>query len=158
MTASAETPSPATEHEVLASVRKEFDWMAKLDASHVAIAIKGSVLTLAGEVPAPAQVRYATEAALRVQGVSSVANDITVRVPFKAVQPDREIATAVFESIFWTAVIPRERVKIVVTDQVVTLSGDLDSSFQRQEAERVARRIVGVREVRNDVLIVVKSV
>jgi len=151
MTTSALTPSRAAEHDVLASVRKEFDWTAELDASHVAIAIDGAVLTLAGEVPALAQVRYATKAALRVKGVSSVANDITVRVPFKAVQPDREIATAVFESIFWTSVVPRDCVKIDVTDQVVTLSGELEWNFQRQEAERVARRIVGVRQVRNDI-------
>jgi len=153
MTTSAGSHSHATEHEVLASVRKEFDWTAELDASHIAVAVEGEVVTLSGEVPALAQVRYATKAALRIKGVSSVANDITVRVPWKAVQPDREIATAVFDSIYWTAVVPRDRIKIDVTDRIVTLTGELDWNFQRQEAERVARSIVGVQQVRNDIIL-----
>lgn len=39
--------------------------------------------------------------------------------------------------------VPRDRIKIDVSDQVVTLTGELEWNFQRQEAERDARRIVG---------------
>jgi osmotically-inducible protein OsmY len=143
--------------DVLAAVKKEFDWQPQIDASHIAIAIDGAVISLTGEVPSLEQVRYATRAALGVKGVSSVANDLTVRLPWKSAQTDREIAQAVFDSIFWTSVVPRDRIKIAVTDQVVALSGDLDWNFQRQAAEKIARRIVGVHRVDNGVVLVERA-
>ncbi|MGV8882333.1 MAG: BON domain-containing protein [Rhodoglobus sp.] len=150
MSVSTKTATRSTDHDILDLVRREFDWSPQLDASHVAIAVDGAVITLSGEVPALTQVRVATEAALRVKGVSSVANDVTVRLPWKDVHPDRELATAVFDAIFWNTTIPRDRVKIDVSDRIVTLSGELDWNYQRQAAESVAHTIVGVHEVRNE--------
>ena len=143
--------------DVLAAVKKEFDWAPEIDASHITVAIDGAVISLTGEVPSLEQVRYATRAALGVKGVTSVANDITVRLPWKSAQTDREIAQAVFDSIFWTSVVPRDRIKIAVTDQVVALSGELDWNFQRQAAEKIARRIVGVHRVVNGILLVERA-
>jgi osmotically-inducible protein OsmY len=145
------------DHDVLVAVKKEFDWAPEIDASHIVVAIDGAVISLTGEVPSLEQVRYATRAALGVKGVTSVANDITVRLPWKSAQTDREIAQAVFDSIFWTSVVPRDRIKIAVTDQVVALSGELDWNFQRQAAEKIARRIVGVHRVINGILLVERA-
>ncbi len=113
--------------------------------------MNGSVVSLSGEGRALEQIDYVTSAALRVHGVSAVVNDVSVRIARKAAHPDRGIAEAVKDSIFWMALVPFEQVQIVVSDEVVRLGGELDGNFQRREAKDVARRIVGVQRVDNEI-------
>jgi osmotically-inducible protein OsmY len=131
------------------AVRREFEWCVELDASHIIIGVTDSVVELSGEVPSLPEVHHASAAALRVRGVSAVANDISVRVPFRSARPDREIAKAIHDALFWDSVVPRDRVKVEVSDCRVILTGEVEYNFQRQEAERVASRTVGVRGVDN---------
>ena len=129
------------------AVIKEFAWTADLDASHIIVAAKDSAVELAGHVPSLAQVQCATRAAFRVKGVTAVANDLSVHLPYRSTKSDRDIAVAVRDAIKWNAVVPPDSVTIAVTDRVVTLAGQVDYNFQRQEAERIATHTIGVRSV-----------
>jgi osmotically-inducible protein OsmY len=99
--------------------------------------------------------RWAAEdAAHRVKGVKAVANDIEVRLSTVDEKTDQDIAKAVVRAIEWDAFIPVDKLDVTVSKGWVTLKGDVEWQYQKQDAERVVRRIQGVKGVSN--LIVVR--
>jgi osmotically-inducible protein OsmY len=96
----------------------------------------------------------AEEAAHRVRGVKAVANDIEVRLPTSSERPDPEIAAAAVRALEWDAAIPIDKLDVTVSKGWVTLRGEVEWQYQKQDAERVVRRLQGVRGVSN--LIVVR--
>lgn len=140
-----------SDKDVREAVRHELAWDPDIDDGHLIVSVKDAIVELTGEVPVLDQVRRATRAALRVKGVSAVVNDVSVRVPFRPTHTDSEIAKAVRDAVFWNSRVPRECVSIAVTDRVVTLSGEVEWNFQRQEAQRIAEHTVGVTRVDNQV-------
>lgn len=58
---------------------------------------------------------------------------------------DRALAHAVRTALRGTATVPHERLWVTVTDRWVTLKGTVDRWSQREAAERVVRRLAGVR-------------
>jgi osmotically-inducible protein OsmY len=122
--------------------------------NEVGVAVKDGVVTLAGVVDTYGKRWAAEEAAHRVRGVKAVANDLEVRLPSSAERTDPDIAAAVVRALEWDAVLPVERLDVTVSKGWVTLKGDLEWQYQRNDAERVVRRIQGVKGVTN--LITVK--
>jgi VCBS repeat-containing protein len=53
----------------------------------------------------------------------------------------------------WNVSVPQSRISVKVDHGVVTLSGDVDWLFERDEAERAIRRLSGVRDVVNTVTV-----
>ena len=112
------------------------------------------VVTLAGTVDSYIKRWAAEEAAHRVRGVKAVANDIDVRLPISAERTDADIAAAALHALEWDAMLPTDRIQVTVSKGWVTLKGEVDWQYQRQDAERAVRHLVGVRGVSN--LIAVK--
>ncbi|TFC48885.1 BON domain-containing protein [Cryobacterium shii] len=133
--------------EVQAEVSDELNWMPGLDPAHIGVSVNDGVVTLAGEVSNHAERIAATEAALRVRGVTAVADDLTVRSSAVAEHTDTEIARAVQNALSWTAGIPRDAVKAEARDHIVTLSGTVDWNYQREAARAAVERISGVHLV-----------
>jgi osmotically-inducible protein OsmY len=91
----------------------------------------------------------AEEAALRVRGVKAVANDIEVRLPALAERTDADIAEAALHALKWDAFVPEDSVKVKVSNGWVTLEGEVEYQYQRNDAEWAVRRLTGVRGVTN---------
>jgi osmotically-inducible protein OsmY len=108
------------------------------------------VVTLTGWVDSCSKKWAAEEAAHRVRGVKAVANDIEVRVS----STDADIAAAAVRALEWDAFVPVEKLDVTVSKGWVTLKGEVEWQFQKQDAERVVRRLSGVKGVTN--LITVK--
>ena len=96
----------------------------------------------------------AEEAAHRVHGVKAVANDIEVRLPFSSQRTDADIAEAAVRALEWDAFLPTDKIDVTVSKGWVTLKGTLEWQYQKDDAERVVRRLTGVTGVTN--LITVK--
>jgi osmotically-inducible protein OsmY len=143
-----------TDEEIQRAVLDELKWEPRVNPSEIGVAVKEGVVTLSGWVDSYTKRWVAEEAAHRVRGVKAVANDIEVRLPISSERPDPEIAAAVVRAIEWDAAISTEGIQVTVSKGWVTLRGDVEWQFQREDAERVARRIAGVRGVTN--LIVVR--
>jgi osmotically-inducible protein OsmY len=111
--------------------------------------VKDAVVTLTGWVDSYTKRWAAEDAARRVRGVKAVANDIEVRLPSSAEKTDAEIAAAAVKALEWDAFLPPDRVKLTVSKGFVTLEGNVDWQFQKQDAERVVRRLTGVKGVSN---------
>lgn len=145
--------APLADTALREAVIKEFNWSAELDHSHILVAVNDSVVELAGHVPSLAQVQCATRAAFRVKGVVAVANDLSVHLPYKSTKSDGDIALAVSHALRWNNVVPQDRVTVAVTDRAVTLAGEVEYNFQRQEAERIATHTIGVNRVDNRIML-----
>ena len=49
----------------------------------------------------------------------------------------------------WDALLPAERIKVTVSKGWITLDGEVEWQFQKEDAEKVVRRLIGVRGVIN---------
>jgi osmotically-inducible protein OsmY len=138
-----------TDQEIQRNVLDELKWDARVQPNEIGVAVKDGVVTLTGWVDSYTKKWAAEEAAHRVKGVRAVANDIEVRIPALSERTDADIAAAVSRAIEWDAMVPPDRVKVTVSKGWVTLEGGVEWQFEKEAAERAARRITGVRGVTN---------
>lgn len=144
------TATPAvTDQQIQRDVLEEFKWDPRLLPNEIGVAVKDGVVTLTGWVDSYTKKWAAEDAAHRVRGVKAVANDIEVRLPISSERTDADIAAAAVRALEWDAAIPVQNVDVTVSKGWVTLRGDVDWQFQKEDAERVVRRLLGVRGVTN---------
>jgi osmotically-inducible protein OsmY len=143
-----------TDEQIQHEVLRELSFDPSVQPNEIGVAVKDGVVTLTGTVDSFLKRLAAEEAAHRVRGVKAVANDIEVRLPTTSERTDADIAAAVTRALDWDAFIDTDRIEVTVSKGWVTLKGEVEFGFQRADAERVARRVMGVRGVSN--LIVVK--
>jgi osmotically-inducible protein OsmY len=138
-----------TDEQIQRDVLDELKWDARVRPNEIGVVVKDGVVTLTGWVDSYTKKWAAEEAAQRVRGVKAVANDIEVRLPSSAERTDADIAAAAVRSLEWDAFVPTDRLKVTVSKGWVTLEGEVDWQFQKEDAERVVRRLSGVRGVSN---------
>jgi osmotically-inducible protein OsmY len=138
-----------TDEQIQRDVLEELKWDARVQPNEIGVAVKDSIVTLTGWVDSFTKMGAAVVAALRVPGVKAVANDIEVRLPFESERTDADIAAAARQALEWDAAIPRDAVKVTAGKGWVTLEGEVEWEYQKEDAERVVRRLTGVRGVTN---------
>ena len=143
-----------TDSEIRHDVQRALDRETLLDASVIAVAVEDGVVTLRGEVRSLFGKHDAERVALRVYGVQAVANDLVIQSAEVKHPNDTEIAQAVVDALTWDALVPLHKVRVVVADRWVTLSGTLQWEYQRTCAERTAARVKGVRGVSNTITLI----
>jgi osmotically-inducible protein OsmY len=141
-----------TDEEIQRDVLAELKWDAQLQPNEIGVMVKDGVVTLTGWVDSYLKKWAAEDAAHRVPGVKAVANDIEVRLSTQ--RTDSDIAAAAVHALEWDAGIPSDKIQVTVSKGWVTLRGEVEWEYQREEAERVVRRLTGVTGVTN--LITVK--
>jgi osmotically-inducible protein OsmY len=138
-----------TDEQIQKDVLRELEFDARVQPNEIGVAVKNGVVTLTGWVDSYLKRWAAEDAAHRVQGVKAVANDIEVKLQTSAERTDADIAAAVTRALEWDAFVPMDKIDVTVSKGWVTLKGEVEWGFQRADAERVVRRITGVRGVSN---------
>jgi osmotically-inducible protein OsmY len=138
-----------TDEEIQRDILDELRWDARVQPNEIGVAVKDGIVTLSGWVNSYGKKWAAEEAAHRVLGVKAVANDIEVRLPTSAERTDADIAAAARNALEWDSIVPADRIKVTVSKGWVTLDGEVQWNFEREDAERVVRRLSGVRGVSN---------
>jgi osmotically-inducible protein OsmY len=141
-----------TDEEIQRDVLAELKWDAQVQPNEIGVSVKDGVVVLTGWVDSYLKKWAAEESAHRVPGVKAVANDIEVRLPSE--RTDADIAAAAIRALEWDAGIPSDKIEVTVSKGWVTLKGEVEWQYQKEDAERVLRRLSGVKGVTN--LIVVK--
>jgi osmotically-inducible protein OsmY len=136
-----------TDEEIRDDVLAELKWDPQVQASEIGVAVKDGVATLTGWVDSYLKKWRAEEDTQRVAGVKAVANDIEVKLATE--RTDADIAAAAVRALEWDANTLAGKVSVVVSKGWVTLKGEVEWQFQRQEAESVVRRLRGVTGVSN---------
>lgn len=143
-----------TDEEIQRDVIAELRWDARVKPNEIGVQVKGGVVTLTGWVDSYMKKWAAEEAAHRVKGVKAVANDVEVRLPGDSQRTDADIAAAVAQALESDASMRLEKLDVTVSKGWVTLQGEVEWQYQKEDPERVVRRITGVKGVTN--LIAVK--
>jgi osmotically-inducible protein OsmY len=130
------------------AVMRQLDWDPEVDTSAIGVTAKNGTVTLTGFIDSYSGKLAAERAAKRVHGVRAVANDVEVRLRLERSDPD--IAQDAARALELRSTIP-DGVQAVVHTGHVTLTGNVESLFQKQSAENAVRHIRGVRGVLNHI-------
>jgi Predicted periplasmic or secreted lipoprotein len=128
------------------AVIAEIDADPAVHAWEVGVAAEDGVITLSGTVGSLAVKISAENAAKRVAGVRSVANDLRVRAMNE--RTDTDIAREAAHRLRNNVAIP-VTVQAVVSDGYVTLDGLVTWTHQRAAAETAVKYLRGVKGVTN---------
>lgn len=141
-------------------VAEELAFDPSVHSSDIAVAAKDGIVTLTGKVPSYAGKIAAEKAAKRVSGVKAIALEIEVELPAFHKRNDTEIAAAAVNALAWEATFPHDTITVKVERGWLTLEGRAEWQFQKDNAERAVRHLIGVVGVANLVTVAsrVKSV
>jgi osmotically-inducible protein OsmY len=139
-----------TDDELQDWVREELCWHPKVDSAAIAVSASDGEVTLRGTVGSFRQKREAQKAAERVYGVTSVHNELEVRILDKHGRQDTDLPGAVLQAMALDGLIPRS-VDAKADSGLVTLTGTAAWQYQREEAEFVAGNVPGVVDVDNQI-------
>ncbi|MDQ0028693.1 BON domain-containing protein [Arthrobacter bambusae] len=142
------TNVPRSDHELQQAVLNELDWTPEVDASHIGVTAISGAVTLTGEVSSYSARLAAKKAALRVRGVTALADELTVHYLGGPVT-DTDIAEAALGVLRRNAVVPEGAVTAEVRNHAITLTGDVDWNYEREAAARAVEHLRGVRSVEN---------
>ncbi len=140
-----------TDSEIKKDVEDELRWDPDIDATDIAVAVKSGVVSLTGFVRSYMQKMQAEKDVKRVAGVTGIANDLEVRLPYINKRPDPEIARDAVQAIQNELPYSSQFIKVVVKDGWVTLEGDLEWNYQRERAERAVRGLRGATGITNSI-------
>ncbi|MGZ4820759.1 MAG: BON domain-containing protein [Terriglobales bacterium] len=135
--------------DIQQDVLAELKWDAQVQPNEVGVSVKDGIVTLTGYVDSYLKKWAAEDAAHRVRGVKAVANDIEVRLAPTSERTDTDIAAAAVRALEWDAFINIDKLDVTVSKGWITIKGDVEWQYQKQEAERVVRRLTGVKGVTN---------
>jgi osmotically-inducible protein OsmY len=135
-----------TDKKIEYTIQNELEWEPGLDGSRVHPVVHQGIVGLAGVVHTPVERYRAENAALRAPGVRAVADELVVESKIEERQTTR-IARAMLTALKACPGLPHHRIKIVVRDGIVRLSGDVDTDFQKAAAIRAVRDLPGVEDV-----------
>jgi osmotically-inducible protein OsmY len=122
-------------------------------APHIGVGADHGTVTLSGEVSTHAERNVAHAAALAEWGVHSVADDISVREPWRSIDNDTDIARAAQVALLKADGVPTDHVVAEVSDHVLTLTGSVASVAERMAAEQAVSYLRSVRSIDNRVTI-----
>ena len=138
-----------TDLELQKDVIEELKWESSIKASDIGVSVTNGVVTLSGHVDSFTKKKAVENAALRVAGVSAVAEDIVVRLGATDKKSDTEVAQAIITAIRWNNIIDENKIKVKVESGWVTLEGEVEWSFEKNAIEHTVENLIGVRGVSN---------
>jgi osmotically-inducible protein OsmY len=119
-----------------------------LEPASIGVAVCHGVVTLYGRVDSREEKWLAERVCSELAGVRAVANDLEVTLD-PAIVNDSTLAEAAVDELSWRDVGEPGSIKVTVSDRWITLSGIVADFHERGTAERIVRRLRGVRGVSN---------
>jgi osmotically-inducible protein OsmY len=140
-----------TDVQLKSDVEDELAWEPSINSTAVGVAVKDGVVTLTGHLDTYTE-KYAIErAAGRVGGVKALAMELDVKLDPSHKRSDSEIAAAAESALKWQAQVPVDRIQVKVEKGWITLKGEVDWDYQRRNAEKAVRPLIGVVGVSNGI-------
>ena len=145
-----------TDMQLKTDVETELRWDPKLNAAQIGVTVEKGAVSLLGAVDSYAEKWAAEAAAKRVNGVRTLAQDLTVKILSEHKRNDTEIAAAIQNALQWDVYVPKG-VTAKVQQGTVTLEGQCTWNYEREAAERAVRYLTGVVSVINMVAVKPKA-
>ena len=142
-----------TDSQLQQDVMSELKWEPAVQATQIGVEVKHGFVTLAGEVSSYAEKLNAEHAAQRVAGVKGLAVEIKVKLPGFGQRSDVDIAESAKKILDWTSSLPADSVKVMVEGGWLTLTGNVQWQYQRQNAQDRVRYLSGIKGISNQIVI-----
>ena len=136
-----------------ADVMAELNWDPVVKDAPVGVIVQDGVVTLTGHLRSHAQKRAVEHAVRRVKGVRALAVEMEVQLPAEHERTDADVALAAERALEWNVLVPDDKIRVLVENGAVTLSGQVEWQYQRQAVEDSVRDLMGVRSVANQVVV-----
>ncbi len=140
-----------TDEQLKKDVMDELDWDPSINAAQVGVAVSNGVVTLAGHLDTYAEKHAIERAVQRVRGVTGIAVEVDVKLDPTHRRSDSDIAAAIESAFKWHALVPADRIQVMVEKGWVSLRGEVEWDYQRREAEKAVRSLTGVVGVSNGI-------
>jgi osmotically-inducible protein OsmY len=135
------------DRELRGRVLREFERDGRLTG--VRVKVEQGRVTLAGTVDSYAKKLAARDAAHRGAGIPELTDNIQVRLPGSTARTDRELAAAVGRALEFDEFVPDRKIRFTVARGRVTLEGEVETLWEREDAARVVRHLTGVAGIDN---------
>lgn len=142
-----------TDAHIKADVTDELAWDPAVNATGIGVAVKDGVVTLTGHLDSYAEKHAVEQAVHRVAGVRGIAVELDVRLATEHKRSDSDIAHAAAMALQLNSLVPDEKIQVLVENGRVTLTGEVDWSYQLASAEQCVRPLAGVRGLTNRITI-----
>lgn len=134
--------------DIQRDVELEIRYDPAIESHDIGVSVRNRVVTLTGFTRSYTERFQAERDAKRVAGVAAIANELEVRLPSADQRPDSDLAQDIVLALasqvpYLSGVTP------IVHNGEVTLEGEVEWRFQKDQAEEVVRRLRGVRLVTN---------
>ena len=140
-----------TDVEIKDDVLDELAWQPNIDETQIGVIVDDGVVTLSGVVNSYSKKIAAEKAAKNVEGVKAVALDIEVKYGTDFKKTDKEIAKAIVDAFEWNSSIPEDDITVKVENGWVSLSGEVQWSYQKSAAKNAIKDLLGVIGVSNSI-------
>lgn len=142
-----------TDMQLKADVTDELAWDPAINAAGIGVMVKDGVVTLTGHLDSFAEKHAVERAVRRVAGVRGIALELDVKLAAEHKRSDSEIAQAAATALRLNSMVPEGKVQIEVENGWITLTGEVDWSYQMARAEQCIRPLAGVRGLYNRITI-----
>jgi osmotically-inducible protein OsmY len=142
-----------TDAQLKADVTDELAWDPAINATNVGVMVKDGVVTLAGHLDSFAEKHAVEQAVRKVSGVRGIALDLDVKLAAGQQRTDSDIAQAATAALSLNSLVPAGKIKVEVENGWVTLTGQVDWSYQFASAEQCVRPLAGVRGLSNKITV-----
>jgi osmotically-inducible protein OsmY len=141
-----------TDAQIKEDLIRELGHDPRPGATNIEISVDRYVVTLTGTVESVTNQLLIQDAAWRIEGAMGVVNNLKVESP-ASVRTDAEIAHEVRRALEWDTLLTDANIQFTVSNGWVGLEGAVNLSRERAGAERLVRRLAGVRGVYNNIVV-----
>jgi osmotically-inducible protein OsmY len=142
-----------TNEELQRDVQNSIKWEPSLNAAEIGVTVKDGIVTLTGTVDSYSKKIEAENATKNVAGVKAVAVEIEINFGHSNQKSDTEIAQEIENSWRWNWEVPSDKIKVMVENGWVNLSGEVQWNYQKDAAKNSAQNLLGVIGVSNNISI-----
>ncbi len=141
-----------TDLQLKTDIETELRSDPRVNSAQIGVTVDRGAVSLLGAVETFAEKFAAEDAAKRVSGVRTLAQDLTVKLTSRHKRADSEIAAAILRAIEWDVHVPKT-ITAKVQDGMVILEGECAWNYEREAAERAIRHLTGITAVFDSVVI-----
>ncbi len=137
------------DNDIATEVLNAYQWNVEVPRDKVKVKVEKGWVTLEGELEWNFQKDAAKAAVRDLLGVVGVTNNITIKTDTQDEIERKDIESALERN--WS--LSDREIKVKVSGTKVTLTGKVDSWYQKSEAARIAWKARGVWSVENDLVV-----
>jgi len=137
------------------TVMEKLNFEPRLDSANITVAIQGNhdIVVLDGKVKSFAEKLTAENTVKAIQGVKAIVNEIKVDPSLHYKKTDSEIATDTINALKSSVWVPAQKIKALVKDRVVTLSGEVEWQYEKTAAFTAVKNLWGIKSINNEITV-----